>query len=656
MKIHTPAIRVFLLLCIIKSSLIAQNQEQHQVTAAEYCDFLNKHAAVDSSQLFDQKQATDSGVACIVRQGKPGSFHYEVIVGREDVPVRYVDGVDEEKYSLQFQLMDQNQIEPDKKNQPYLKSNNNFLSISLPEMESLSLVRAGSATNFSNGWSNSKIFACLSTAALMTATMLATDNLRASDNQGEPEKSPLLTEQTSSSGEEIQPPENRNNRASSAKKGKANFRHKTRNKKFTISTSSNFKSSNYNELSAEDDFENSLEYLAVIKDATTDYAKAKIIKAYEISKDAIAAYEEAKRLTRKNSELFQLLEYVSAAKKEALSLAFSNLAKLKEEAEQLKKEAENAYEAYNEFCKQPKAPNVSRAKKTSLLTISKKAKKNFEEADRQLQESYLQAREQTFLNNKEWEKSVDDDGVSKEVADELAAFPDKNNKEAIEKKLNEKRKDFLLNNEKANKTLKEASCNEKSLEDNRTNADKTHKYLHSLYQHAHKKTDAKTEVDDELATDLNNQITDAANETIAAWEYVIKLAKETKAAWEDAGKAVKSAHITKVKWAKTLLQLAEKGRDNFGLGYATKEEVNFLGKIWAGLKPDVQSKTSYGESFISLTNILTKRRYRSPSWKPRDSKWQANFEREIIPGSIPRKFKHNGHVDITDLSPPKSEF
>lgn len=50
-----------------------------QVTATEYCEFLNVVAATDEHHLYNQAISTDPSTACIARAGAPGWWHYEVI-------------------------------------------------------------------------------------------------------------------------------------------------------------------------------------------------------------------------------------------------------------------------------------------------------------------------------------------------------------------------------------------------------------------------------------------------------------------------------------------------------------------------------------------------------------------------------------------------
>ncbi|MFI0347610.1 MAG: hypothetical protein ACH346_02390, partial [Chthoniobacterales bacterium] len=71
------------------------------VKASECCDFLNQTAVSDPNHLYDQHIATDPDAACIVRLGRSGKYFYQVIAGRENFPVTYVDFPDEEKYCAQ---------------------------------------------------------------------------------------------------------------------------------------------------------------------------------------------------------------------------------------------------------------------------------------------------------------------------------------------------------------------------------------------------------------------------------------------------------------------------------------------------------------------------------------------------------------------------
>ncbi|MFI0348322.1 MAG: hypothetical protein ACH346_06105, partial [Chthoniobacterales bacterium] len=62
------------------------------VTANEYAAFLNEVAKTDSYNLYDSAIGTDPSTATILRVGTPGNYSYEVLAGREESPVSYVNG------------------------------------------------------------------------------------------------------------------------------------------------------------------------------------------------------------------------------------------------------------------------------------------------------------------------------------------------------------------------------------------------------------------------------------------------------------------------------------------------------------------------------------------------------------------------------------
>ena len=84
---------------------------------------------------------------------------------------------------------------------------------------------------------------------------------------------------------------------------------------------------------------------------------------------------------------------------------------------------------------------------------------------------------------------------------------------------------------------------------------------------------------------------------------------------------------------------------NYGVGDATREEAEMLGKAWVG---EGAKKTSLGwESADGL------RKYRSPKNKPNSDKattgTQANFETlEYDIRNVKTKSVRNGHLNITD--------
>lgn len=66
---------------------------KYKITAKQYEVFLNSVAFNDDRYgLFDSRMESDPKVACMRRStNEQGCFHYEVIKGREDLPITYVD-------------------------------------------------------------------------------------------------------------------------------------------------------------------------------------------------------------------------------------------------------------------------------------------------------------------------------------------------------------------------------------------------------------------------------------------------------------------------------------------------------------------------------------------------------------------------------------
>ncbi len=93
----------------------------HEITAAQYCDFLNQNAAIDPNNLFDQKMEADPETACIVRLGTPGNYFYEVIAGRENFPMTYVNEAAQQKYCNWLQ--NGTLVDTEATRDSYLKSN-----------------------------------------------------------------------------------------------------------------------------------------------------------------------------------------------------------------------------------------------------------------------------------------------------------------------------------------------------------------------------------------------------------------------------------------------------------------------------------------------------------------------------------------------------
>ena len=111
-----------------------------QVTAAQYCDFLNQNAASDPDYFYDQHMASDPATACIVRKGRPGRWQYQVIAGREDFPICYVNGFDSICYNAMSVM-----TEDEKNFDGFLKSNHTGCTADRGEdAETLSLASAPS--------------------------------------------------------------------------------------------------------------------------------------------------------------------------------------------------------------------------------------------------------------------------------------------------------------------------------------------------------------------------------------------------------------------------------------------------------------------------------------------------------------------------------
>ncbi|NBR71888.1 MAG: fibro-slime domain-containing protein, partial [Proteobacteria bacterium] len=71
---------------------------KHEVTVAQYAQFLNAVAQSDPNGLYNTNMATDTNVAGITRSGSPGSYTYAVIAGRANRPITYVNWYDAARY------------------------------------------------------------------------------------------------------------------------------------------------------------------------------------------------------------------------------------------------------------------------------------------------------------------------------------------------------------------------------------------------------------------------------------------------------------------------------------------------------------------------------------------------------------------------------
>lgn len=65
---------------------------KYDVTAEQYCAFLNAVASVeDTYGLFQENMQDDQCVACIFRKGKPGSWYYRTMEKTEKFPITNID-------------------------------------------------------------------------------------------------------------------------------------------------------------------------------------------------------------------------------------------------------------------------------------------------------------------------------------------------------------------------------------------------------------------------------------------------------------------------------------------------------------------------------------------------------------------------------------
>jgi RHS repeat-associated protein len=88
-----------------------------------------------------------------------------------------------------------------------------------------------------------------------------------------------------------------------------------------------------------------------------------------------------------------------------------------------------------------------------------------------------------------------------------------------------------------------------------------------------------------------------------------------------------------------MLRDAAKGKGNFGVGSATREQAEASGRAWVGPNSRVASD---GNTLVSRDGL---RVFRPPSNKPRLGKTQANFEQKTSPDGRPFS---NAHLDIIE--------
>jgi len=112
----------------------------------------------------------------------------------------------------------------------------------------------------------------------------------------------------------------------------------------------------------------------------------------------------------------------------------------------------------------------------------------------------------------------------------------------------------------------------------------------------------------------------------------------------DEGEAAEIAAEEGLSWAEQsgILRAAARGKGNFGLGSATSQDADVLGRAWVGENYTVASD---GRTLVSESGL---RQYRPPSYKPNLGRYQANFEQRFE-GQLTRGWQSNGHLNVTDL-------
>jgi filamentous hemagglutinin len=86
-----------------------------------------------------------------------------------------------------------------------------------------------------------------------------------------------------------------------------------------------------------------------------------------------------------------------------------------------------------------------------------------------------------------------------------------------------------------------------------------------------------------------------------------------------------------------MLREAVKGKGNFGIGSATVDQAEALGRAWVG---DGYTVASDGLTLLSKDGL---RQFRPPSVKPKLGKVQANLEWRVKNNG---EWQGNAHIDI----------
>lgn len=120
------------------------------ITTGEYCFFLNAEAATDSYGLYDEKMAINATGASILRSGVPGSYHYDVVPEKENIPIGGISFSNAICYAHWFRNEDNLIACAEEKSDEELKSNQRcFLMESQPAAE---LVQSSGEELFLTSW------------------------------------------------------------------------------------------------------------------------------------------------------------------------------------------------------------------------------------------------------------------------------------------------------------------------------------------------------------------------------------------------------------------------------------------------------------------------------------------------------------------------
>jgi filamentous hemagglutinin len=86
-----------------------------------------------------------------------------------------------------------------------------------------------------------------------------------------------------------------------------------------------------------------------------------------------------------------------------------------------------------------------------------------------------------------------------------------------------------------------------------------------------------------------------------------------------------------------MLRASARGKGNFGIGTATRQDTDVLGHAWVDPGYTVASD---GKTLVSTDRL---RQYRPPSFKPNLGRIQANLEYRLQPAG---HWQSNAHIDV----------